>query len=103
MAFLIRQLGYLAAAAVACFYVFVALRGPNGIPTMLEKRQQLERMRQENDSLRREIDRRRIAIEQLQTSDDARKRAVREQTRKAMEGDVTVYLPESGSSSDRPQ
>ncbi|MBI4889557.1 MAG: septum formation initiator family protein [Acidobacteria bacterium] len=99
MSFLIRQLGYVAVAAVACFYVFVALRGPNGIPTMMEKRRQIEHLKLENDALRQEIDRRKVAIEQLQTSDDARRRAVREQTRKAMEGDITVYLPEPSTDS----
>lgn len=99
MSFLLRQLGFFAAAAVACFYVFIALKGPNGIPTMLEKRQQLERMKQENDSLRLEIQKRRIAIEQLQNSDEARKRAVREQTRKSMQGDVTIYLSDPPASS----
>lgn len=103
MSFLIRQLGFLAVAAVACFYVFVALRGPNGIPTMIEKRQQLERMRQENDALRQEIQRKKVVINQLQNSDDARKRAVREQTRKSMEGDVTIYLSDPAPSTDSVQ
>lgn len=103
MSFLIRQLGFVAATAVACFYVFVALKGPNGIPTMLEKRQQLERMREENDSLRLEIQRRKVVIEQLQNSDEARKRAVREGTRKSMQGDVTIYLSDPPASAGSPQ
>lgn len=92
MSFLLRQLGFVAATAVACFYLFIALKGPNGLPTMLEKRQQLERMREENDALKREIQRRKAVIDQLQSSDEARKRAVREGTRRAMPGEVTVYL-----------
>ena len=103
MSFLIRQLGYLAVAAVACFYVFVALRGPNGIPTMIEKRQQLERMKQDNDALRLQIQRKKVVINQLQNSDDARKRAVREQTRKSMEGDVTIYLSDPAPTTDSHQ
>ncbi len=97
MGFLLRQLGYLAAAAVACFYVFVVLKGPNGIPTMIEKRHQIERMKQTNDDLRLEIQRRKTAIDQLKNSSDARDRAVREQTRKARKDDVTIYLPEGQS------
>jgi cell division protein FtsB len=99
MSFLLRQLGFLAAAAVACFYVFIALKGPNGFPTMIEKRHQLERMRDENEALRREIQRRKDAIEQLQTSDEARKRAVREGTRRAQPGDVVIYLSDPPSDS----
>lgn len=100
MSFLLRQLGFVAAAAVACFYVFIALKGPNGIPTMLEKRHQLERMRDENEALKREIQRRKDAIEQLQTSDEARKRAVREGTRQAQPGDVVIYLSDQPAGAD---
>lgn len=100
MSFLLRQLGFVAVAAVVCFYVFVALKGPNGIPTMVEKRHQLERMRQENEALRIEIQKRKTAIEQLENSDEARKRAVRESTRKSMQGDVTIYLSDPPSTSD---
>lgn len=103
MSFLLRQLGFVAAAAVACFYVLIALKGPNGIPTVLEKRAQLERMREENDALRLEIQKRKIAIEQLQNSDEARKRAVRELTRKSMQGDVTIYLSDPPASTASPR
>jgi Spy/CpxP family protein refolding chaperone len=103
MSFLLRQLGFVAVAAVACFYVFVALKGPNGIPTMVEKRHQLERMRQENETLRIEIQKRKTSIEQLENSDEARKRAVRESTRNSMRGYVTIYLSDPPSAGDSPR
>ncbi|MBI5282155.1 MAG: hypothetical protein HY858_10770 [Candidatus Solibacter usitatus] len=91
---LLRQLGYVAAAAVACFYVFIVLKGPNGLPVMMEKRQRIERMKQENDTLRMEIEKRRQAIEHLESSDEARERAIREHTHKAKGNETTIYLPE---------
>jgi hypothetical protein len=103
MSFLLRQLGFVAVAAVACFYVIVALKGPNGIPIMVEKHQQLERMRRENDAIRVEIQKRKAAIEQLQNSDEARKRAVRESTRKSLQGDVTIYLADPPSPGASPR
>ncbi|WP_321472749.1 hypothetical protein [uncultured Paludibaculum sp.] len=89
---LLRQLGFVAAAAVTCFYVFLVLRGPNGIPAMLEKRHQIERMKQENEQMRQEIERRKVTIDQLEHSSEARDRAVREHTRKAKQHETTIYL-----------
>lgn len=94
---LLRQIGYVAAAAIAFFYVFLVLRGPNGIPTMLERRQQIERMKQENNALREEAEKRKAHIESLKNSADARERAIRENTNKTKDGETTIYLPPAGS------
>lgn len=91
---LLRQLGFIAAAGATCFYVFVVLRGPNGIPAMMEKRHQIERMKHENEQLRLEIDKHKDAIDQLQRSPEARDRAVREYTGKAKKHETTIYLPD---------
>lgn len=91
---LLRQLAFIAGAACTCFYVFVVLRGPNGIPAMMEKRHQIERMKQENEQMRQEIEKHKVTIDQLQHSPDARDRAVREFTRKAKKHETTIYLPD---------
>jgi cell division protein FtsB len=89
---LLRQLGYLAAVGVACFYVFVALKGPNGVPAMMEKKEQIERLKQQNDTLRQEIERRRKYIDHLENSDETRERAIREHTHKSKGNETTIYL-----------
>jgi cell division protein FtsB len=97
---LLRQLGFVAAAAVTCFYVFLVLRGPNGIPAMLEKRQQIERMKQENEAMRQEIEKKKIIIDQLENSSEARERAVREHTRKAKQHETTIFLQDEDEKSN---
>jgi len=89
---LLRQLGVVAVAAAACVIVFIALRGPNGVPSMLEKRNQIEQMRQENDQIRQEIDKHQRAIEQLESSPEARDRAVRVHTKQQKANEIKVVL-----------
>jgi cell division protein FtsB len=98
---LLRQLGYLAAIAVGCFYVFIVLKGPTGIPAMLERRQQIERMKEENEELKQEIRRRDASIRHLEQSGEAKERAVREHTHKSKDNETIIYLPEGQQDPDK--
>lgn len=92
---LLRQLAYVAAVAVTCFYVFVALRGPNGIPHALEKREEMQRMERENEKLRMEIKEHEEYIKKLKTDQETRERAIREHTNKQKADETTIYLPDA--------
>jgi len=98
---LLRQLGYLAAIAVGCFYVFIVLKGPTGIPAMLERRQQIERMKEENEELKQEIRRRDTSIRHLEQSGEAKERAVREHTHKSKDNETVIYLPEGQATQEK--
>ena len=91
---LLRQLGYVAAVAVACFYVFAALRGPNGIPHALEKREEMQLIEKENERLRLEIKEREEYLKKLKTDQETRERAIREHTNKQKPDETTIYLPD---------
>ncbi len=94
---ILRQLGYVAAVAVVCFYAFVALRGPHGVPQMMEKRQQLQLMEGENEKLRQEIRKHEEFIRKLETDATTRDRVIRERTNKQKPDETTIYLQEQGS------
>ena len=98
---LLRQLGYLAAIAVGCFYVFIVLKGPTGIPAMLERRQQIERMKEENEELKQEIRRRDTSIRHLEQSGEAKERAVREHKHKSKDNETVIYLPEGQATQEK--
>ena len=102
MSSLLRQLAYIAAAAMACLYVLVVLRGPAGVPNMMEKRQQIERMKQENEAIRQEIERKKKHIDHLQASEEERNRTIRERTHKSKDSETVIYLPEGGSTEPAP-
>ena len=48
-------------------YAFVELRGPNGIPGLLEKRRQVHEYEVSNEQLHREIEQKQERIQRLQT------------------------------------
>jgi cell division protein FtsB len=47
-------------------YAFVALRGPNGIPALIEKRQQVHEYEAGNEQMHREIEQKLDRIQRLQ-------------------------------------
>ena len=61
---LLRILSVLGVALVAS-YAYIALRGPRGIPALLEKERQIRQMEQRNTGLAREIERQREHIKRL--------------------------------------
>src|SRR5437868_8384384 len=47
-------------------YAFIALRGPNGIPALLEKRRQVHEYETSNEQLHREIEQKQGRIQRLE-------------------------------------
>jgi cell division protein FtsB len=48
-------------------YAFVALRGPNGIPALIDKRRQVHEFEMRNEQLHREIEQKQERIQRLQS------------------------------------
>jgi cell division protein FtsB len=48
------RFGYTVGLLVAGFYVFLTLRGPNGIPRVIERRQMIREIQEQNANLARE-------------------------------------------------
>jgi cell division protein FtsB len=93
MSSLLRHLGIFAAAALACFYVVVLWKGPQGIPAMLRVREEVIEMEQQNRVLKEQIERRKQHIKALENDPVERERAVREGTNLAKPDETTVFLP----------
>lgn len=91
---LLRNLGFLAAAALACFYVIVLLRGPQGIPAMLHIRQEVLEMEDGNRKLREEVERKKQYIKKLESDPAVRDREVRSGTNKQQPDETTIFLSE---------
>lgn len=89
---LLRQLGVVAAIVIGGVYAFMALRGPNGIPHILEKRDELRKMQMENEKLRQEIKRREEYLQKLSESPELRDKEIRERTNKQKADETTIYL-----------
>lgn len=95
MGLLLRQLGFLTGVAILCYCVFFIATSPRGIPAVIEKRREYERMRNEVEALKEQKKKKLAEVEQLRRNDDAKKRAVREHLHKTLPGETMIYLPES--------
>jgi len=92
MASFFRQLAYVVAFVLTGFYVYAMLHGPNGWPSMMDKRQQLMQVEQENERLSKQIEEERKQIRELNETDEARDRVVRDKTFKQKPSEKTIYL-----------
>ena len=61
----LARFAYVTAFLVMAVYAFVTLRGPQGIPAVVQKRQLVEQMEQRNQALNQEIERKKAHIRRL--------------------------------------
>jgi cell division protein FtsB len=88
---LLRQIGYVAAVAMACFYAFVVLRGPNGIPAMLDRTSQVQKLEKEIKDLDAKIADKQNFIKEVSKSPEVRDREIRRHLNKVINTWVEDY------------
>lgn len=76
-------------------YAFVELRGPEGIPGLLEKRRQVQEYESVNEQLHREIAQKQQRIQRLQTDPQEQEIEIRRRLKLAAPGE-TVYIIDDG-------
>ena len=91
---LLRQIGYVAAVAIACFYAFVVLRGPNGIPAMLERTSQVEKLEKEIKDLDSRITDKQVFLDEVRKNPEVREREIRRQLNKVKPGETIIFIEE---------
>jgi cell division protein FtsB len=79
---------------VAGGFAFAHLRGPNGIAALMEKRQAIRTLEEQNDALRRDNERRRLRNRDLQNNPEAQDLEIRKRTEKLKKGETTFKTPE---------
>jgi len=89
-----RWVGYLAAAALAGVYLFLALGGQNPITSIPETQRQIREMQRKNDELRQKIRERSEYLRKLDEHPELRDREIRKGLNKQKPGETTIYLPE---------
>lgn len=78
---------YLAAFLAAASYAFFTLRGPHGIPGLLEKQREIHEMEEKNTKLDQEIERMRDRIKRLATSPSDQELEVRQRLKLVKPGE----------------
>lgn len=90
-----RRAGYIIAFALAVVYGVVALRGPQGVSALLDKRQEVRQLEEQNAAKAAENERRRERIRRLQESSTEQEMEIRKQLKLLRPGETTFILPDS--------
>jgi len=85
------RIAYFAAFLAAASYAFFTLRGPHGIPWLIEKQREIHEMEDQNAKLDREIERMRDHIKRLETNPSEQELEVRERLKLLKPGEK-VYI-----------
>ena len=96
-----RRAGYIIAFALAVVYGVVALRGPQGVSALLDKRQEVRQLEEQNAAKAAENERRRERIKRLEESSTEQEMEIRKQLKLLRPGETTFILPD-GPKTDAP-
>lgn len=90
-----RRAGFVLAALLVAAYGWVALRGPQGIQALIEKRHEIRQLQEENATRALEIKRLRDRIDRLKGSKSEQEMEIRKQLKLQRPGETTFILPDA--------
>ena len=90
----VARLGYAVAVLVAASYAFVTLRGPQGIPALIQKQKEIRTLEKENADLAREIELRRKRIQRLREDESEQELEIRQRLKLVRPGEKVFILQE---------
>ena len=76
------RFAYAFVALLIAAYTLVALRGPQGIPGLLEKRQRIQELEKRNLALAREVEQKRARIARLRENENDQELEIRQRLTK---------------------
>ena len=82
-------------------YAWIAISGPQGLQTLLDKRREIRELQEENAALTREIEHRRDRIRRLEGSRSEQEMEIRKQLKLLRPGETTFILPDPPKDSDK--
>ncbi|MFN3325728.1 MAG: FtsB family cell division protein [Bryobacteraceae bacterium] len=91
----LRSLVVAAGVLLAGTYAYIALRGPQGVPALLEKRREIRELEEQNQNLRAETQRKMERINRLRTSRAEQELEIRRRLKLQREGETSFYIPEA--------
>jgi len=92
--------GALILLAVVVVYALIAVSGPQGLQTLLEKHREIRQLQEQNAALTREIEHRRDRIRRLESSRSEQEMEIRKQLKLQKPGETTFILPEGPKQPD---
>jgi cell division protein FtsB len=92
MRFSIARFGYLIAFLAIVSYAFFTLRGPRGIPALIEKERQIQEMEKRNAGMAQENERLREHIQRLADNPDEQELEIRQRLKLVHPGEKVYIL-----------
>src|SRR5689334_11017501 len=87
--------------AVVAVYAWIAVSGPQGLQTLLEKHREIRELQEQNAALTREIEHRRDRIRRLEDSRSEQEMEIRKQLKLLRPGETTFILPDGPKDPDK--
>jgi|SRR6266852_3375622 cell division protein FtsB len=94
MKLLLRNSGYLTVIVMVAVCALIAIRGPQGIPALMEKRKEIRTLQEQNADLQKENERKRDRILRLQVSSAEQELEIRNRLKLLRKGETSFILPE---------
>lgn len=91
---MLRFAGYVIAFSMIGVCGLVAVRGPQGIPMLMEKRREIESLQVQNADLAKENDMKKSRLDRLRRSQAEQDKEIRERLKLLRPGEKTFILPE---------
>jgi cell division protein FtsB len=80
---------------VVSAYAIVALRGPQGMPALLEKRREIKELQDQNATLSHEVKMKSERIDRLKNSPSEQELEIRKQLKLLRPGETSFILPDN--------
>lgn len=98
----LTKFGVVTVVALSSAYVYVALRGPQGIPALQTKWQEIRNLQQRNADLVREINAREDRIRRLRESPAEQELEIRKRLKMVRPGETVFIYPEDEKQKKQP-
>jgi cell division protein FtsB len=90
-----RRTGWVAAFTLALAYGWIALRGPQGLPALIEKHREIRRLEEQNAAQAHENQLKRERVQRLENSRSEQEMEIRKQLKLLRPGETTFILPDA--------
>ena len=101
--YLLRRAAVLILFVLVGVYGYMSLRGPQGIPALMEKWREIRKLEEENANLQRENQYRLDRIKKLQESPSEQELEIRKKLKLLRPGETSFILPDQPKAEDANQ
>ncbi len=99
---LLIRCGYVAAVLLVIGYAFYALRGPHGVPALMEKREEIRALEKTNQDLARDIEQKRERIQRLRDNQSEQELEIRQRLKLVRPGEKVFILQDPEKKTAKP-